>query len=78
LQGTKQTEKEEAAAKEIQKPEELPAEDSSQVPSLTGTSIYDEMFAKAECPSSAKAGKEDDIVGKWKLTLEISGIDTVD
>jgi hypothetical protein len=44
-------------------------------------SAYEQMevaYAKAECLSPAKTGKEDDITGKWKLVLEINENDTLD
>jgi hypothetical protein len=83
-----ETEKEEVAVTGTQNPEEIPADEPPQ-PEETPTveeaeepvdTSFDRVYARAACPSPEKAGKEDvdDIVGKWKLMLEITGDDVTD
>ncbi|MDR2139241.1 MAG: hypothetical protein LBP50_06815 [Tannerella sp.] len=66
--------------------EEIPAEEP---PPAQEEPVYKDVFEstdiyhyriseKATCASPAKTGKVNDIVGKWKLMLEISGKDTTD
>jgi hypothetical protein len=39
---------------------------------------YDRVYEKAECLPASKTGKVNDIVGEWKLVLEINRNDTID
>jgi hypothetical protein len=84
--------KEEVAAEETQKPEEIPADEPPQTPETPKVPeiwdyddpnewtdvFYDRFYEKAVCLSPAKTGESDDIVGKWKLILEINKGDTTD
>jgi hypothetical protein len=51
-----------------QMPEELVNEDPDE----------HKMYEKTKCLFAVKTGEKDDIVGKWKLALEINGSDTID
>jgi hypothetical protein len=59
-----------------QKETEIPADEPPQTPeTLSFEESYEQEIA---CPSPAKTGEMDDIVGKWKLMLEINKSDISD
>jgi hypothetical protein len=68
--------KEVTDATNTQNPEEIQTDEPPQTPE---TPSFEGPFKqKLACPSPAKTGKEDDIIGKWKLVLEINKSDTSD
>jgi hypothetical protein len=67
---------EEVAETDAQNLEEIQTDEPPQTPE---TPSFEEPYEeKPACPSPAKTGKENDIVGKWKLVLEINKSDTTD
>jgi hypothetical protein len=59
-----------------QKETEIPADEPLQTPETP--SLEESYEQELSCPSPAKTGEMDDIVGKWKLILEINKSDTSD
>jgi hypothetical protein len=55
--------------------EELPGEDQYSPLDPSWAKVF---YEHVKCPSPAKTGEEYDLVGMWKLILQINGTDTVD